>query len=109
MDHEMIIKWTKKLEWKIYIYGSCEWIVFFHVIPLFKAVAAAMAGTLTKERNLLFQKTFNIIKYQICWPWNDEKAKKKVKKGIPLFQFIGVSIYDTFLKEPHPLFQKPSV
>ena len=45
-------------------------------ILLFKIVADSMDNTFHNETHLL-QKYLNIIKSQLCGPWNNEKLNKK--------------------------------
>ena len=75
----MLKKWSKKYN-KINILGICEWLLkLCNVFHCLRKISDWMADNFSKEPHLLL-KNINIIKYQLCGPWNDEKVKQKMIK-----------------------------
>ena len=51
-------------------------------IPLFQAASDSMEDTFTQKTLPLTLEKLNIIKYQLCVPWNNEKTDKKNENKI---------------------------
>ena len=113
--------WTKK-DNKIKILGSCEWFLKFECGSPVIGYRLLNGWKFFPKNLAYYYKKFNIIKYQLCGPWNDENVNQKndnkikvlggcewfLKKlqGINLSQAVADSISDTFTQRTSPLTPK---